>query len=80
MNATLDNFRKASVHVISKTRKLKKPPKRSINGKRFKWKIRKEKPKSDPEDMCSWLVSSKVTPLKRVNKRSWVEAKLKYPP
>ncbi|MCI77243.1 hypothetical protein A2U01_0098513, partial [Trifolium medium] len=67
-------------HVLSKTKKLKKPPKRSIKRKMFKWKIKKEKLKSGPEDMCSWLVDSKVAPLKRVNKRSWVEAKLKYPP
>ncbi|MCI73980.1 hypothetical protein A2U01_0095244, partial [Trifolium medium] len=30
VDATLDNFRKASVHVRSKTKKLKKPPKWSI--------------------------------------------------
>ncbi|MCI02421.1 hypothetical protein A2U01_0023453, partial [Trifolium medium] len=77
MNVIPDNFRKVSVHVISRTKEPKKPPKRSIKGKRFKWKIKKKKPKSDPEDMCSWLVDSKVAPLKRVNKRSWVEAKLK---
>ncbi|MCI53896.1 hypothetical protein A2U01_0075143 [Trifolium medium] len=65
---------------MSKTKEPKKPSKWSIKRKRFKWKIKKEKPKSDPEDMCSWLVGRKVTPLKRVNKRDWVEAKLKYPP
>ncbi|MCI80531.1 hypothetical protein A2U01_0101802, partial [Trifolium medium] len=31
----------------------------------FKWRIKKEKLKSDLEDRCSWLVSSKVAPLKR---------------
>ncbi|MCI82942.1 hypothetical protein A2U01_0104216, partial [Trifolium medium] len=45
MNTTLDNFQKASIHVMSKTKEPKKPPKRSIKGKRFKWKIKKEKPK-----------------------------------
>ncbi|MCI33241.1 hypothetical protein A2U01_0054458 [Trifolium medium] len=80
MHVISDNFRKASVHVISKTKKPKKTPKRSIKRKRFKWRIKKEKLKSDSEDMCSWLVSSKVAPLQKVNKRSWVEAKLKYPP
>ncbi|MCI67421.1 hypothetical protein A2U01_0088680, partial [Trifolium medium] len=48
--ATPDNFRKGSVHVISKTKEPKKPPKRSIKGKRFKWKIKKKKPKSGPEE------------------------------
>ncbi|MCI41084.1 hypothetical protein A2U01_0062317, partial [Trifolium medium] len=57
MHVTPDNFRRASVHVISKTKKFKKTPKRSIKRKRFKWRIRKEKLKSDSEDMCSWLVS-----------------------
>ncbi|MCI74510.1 hypothetical protein A2U01_0095774, partial [Trifolium medium] len=64
----------------SKTKEPKKPPRRSIKGKRFKWKIKKEKLKSDPEDVCSRLVYRKVAPLKRVNKRSWVESKMKYPP
>ncbi|MCI14524.1 hypothetical protein A2U01_0035655, partial [Trifolium medium] len=77
IHVTPDNFQRASVHVISKTNKLKKPPKWSIKRKRFKWRIKKERLKSDSEDMCSWLVSNKVVPLKRVNKRSWVEAKLK---
>ncbi|MCI68911.1 hypothetical protein A2U01_0090172, partial [Trifolium medium] len=62
MHVTLDNFQKASVHVRSKTKKLNKPPKWSIKRKRFKWRTKKEKLKSDPEDMCSWLVSSKVAP------------------
>ncbi|MCI17991.1 hypothetical protein A2U01_0039142, partial [Trifolium medium] len=65
MNVTSDNSWTDSVHVISKTKKPKKPPKRSIKEKRFKWKFKKEKPKGDPEDMCSWLVGSKVAPLKR---------------
>ncbi|MCI86371.1 hypothetical protein A2U01_0107652, partial [Trifolium medium] len=68
------------VGVTSKTKSSKKSPRRSIKRKMFKWKIKKKKPKSDPEDTCSWFVGRKVTPLKRVNKRSWVEAKLKYPP
>ncbi|MCI61814.1 hypothetical protein A2U01_0083071, partial [Trifolium medium] len=65
MHVTPNNFRKASVHVISNTKEPKKPPKWSIKRKRFKCRIKKEKLKSDPEDRCSWLVSSKVAPLKR---------------
>ncbi|MCI74043.1 hypothetical protein A2U01_0095307, partial [Trifolium medium] len=56
MDVNSDNSRIDLVHVRSKTKKLKKPPKWSIKGKRFKWMFKKEKPKSDPEDMCSWLV------------------------
>ncbi|MCI87361.1 hypothetical protein A2U01_0108644, partial [Trifolium medium] len=37
------------VGVTSKTKCFKQPPKRFIKRKRFKWKIKKEKPKSDPE-------------------------------
>ncbi|MCI55504.1 hypothetical protein A2U01_0076755, partial [Trifolium medium] len=51
--------------MTSKTKSSKKPPRRSIKRKGFKWKSKKEKPKSDPEDMCSWLVGRKVAPLKR---------------
>ncbi|MCI49399.1 hypothetical protein A2U01_0070643 [Trifolium medium] len=80
MHVTPDNLRKVSVQVISKTKKPKKPLKRSIKRKRFKWNIKKEKLKSIPEEMCSGLVGSKVAPVRRVNKRNWVEAKLKYPP
>ncbi|MCI44830.1 hypothetical protein A2U01_0066069 [Trifolium medium] len=80
MNVTSDNFRTASGHVISKTKEPKNPPKRLIKGKRFKWKIKKEKPKSDPTSVNSGLIDRKIAPLKKVNKRSWVEAKLKYPP
>ncbi|MCI76610.1 hypothetical protein A2U01_0097880, partial [Trifolium medium] len=47
MHITPDNFQKASVHVTSKTKEPKKPPKWSIKRKRFKWRIKKEKLKSD---------------------------------
>ncbi|MCI43496.1 hypothetical protein A2U01_0064733, partial [Trifolium medium] len=65
MHVTPDNFWKASVHAISKTKEPKKTPKWSIKRKRFKWRIKKEKLKSDPKDICSWLVNSKVAPLQR---------------
>ncbi|MCI51236.1 hypothetical protein A2U01_0072480, partial [Trifolium medium] len=66
--------------VTSKTKGSKKPPKRSIKRKRFKWKTKEDNPKSDPASVNSWLVDRKVAPLKKVNKRSRVESKLKYPP
>ncbi|MCI82687.1 hypothetical protein A2U01_0103961, partial [Trifolium medium] len=48
--------------------------------KRFKWKTKEENPKSDPASVNSLLVDRNVAPLKKVNRRSRVEAKLKYPP
>ncbi|MCI67390.1 hypothetical protein A2U01_0088649, partial [Trifolium medium] len=64
INCMPDSLRVDPVGVTSKTKKPKKPPRRSIKRKKFKWKFKKEKPKSEPEDMCSWLVG-KVAPLKR---------------
>ncbi|MCI54342.1 hypothetical protein A2U01_0075592, partial [Trifolium medium] len=64
-NGVIESLRVNPVDAISKTTEPKEPPKRSSKGKRVKWKIKKEKLKSDPEDMCSWLVGSKVAPLKR---------------
>ncbi|MCI59342.1 hypothetical protein A2U01_0080597, partial [Trifolium medium] len=78
-NGVIESLRVDPVGVTSKTKCFKKPPRRSIKRKKFKWKIKKEKLKSDPEDRCSWLVGREVAPLKRVNKRSWVESKMKYP-
>ncbi|MCI62866.1 hypothetical protein A2U01_0084123 [Trifolium medium] len=68
------------VDATPNTKGSKKPSKRTIKRKRFKCKIKKEEPKSNPKDMCSWLVAHKDAPLKKVNKRSWVESKMKYPP
>ncbi|MCI40241.1 hypothetical protein A2U01_0061473, partial [Trifolium medium] len=65
--------------VTSKTKCFKQPTRQFIKRKRFKWRIKKEKPKSDPEGMCLWFDNCKVAPLRKVNKRSWVEAKVKYP-
>ncbi|MCI54147.1 hypothetical protein A2U01_0075395, partial [Trifolium medium] len=65
INCIPESLRVNLVGVTSKTKKPKKPPGRSIKRKRFKGKIKKEKPKSDPEDICSWLVGCKVAPLKR---------------
>ncbi|MCI51226.1 hypothetical protein A2U01_0072470, partial [Trifolium medium] len=74
-----DDVRTTSVHVISKTKGQKKLPKRSIKRKRFKWKFKKEILKSDPASVGSWSFKRKVAPWKKVNKRSRVESKLKYP-
>ncbi|MCI02292.1 hypothetical protein A2U01_0023324, partial [Trifolium medium] len=80
IKCVLDSLRLNPVGGTSKTKGSKKPPKRSIKRKRFKWKTKKENPKSDPESVNSWLIDCKVAPLKKVNKRSRVESKLKYPP
>ncbi|MCI66425.1 hypothetical protein A2U01_0087683, partial [Trifolium medium] len=64
-NCMPDSLRVDPVGVTSKTKRPKKHPKRSIKRRRFKWKIKKEKLKSDPEERCSWLIGSKVAPLRR---------------
>ncbi|MCI08997.1 hypothetical protein A2U01_0030080, partial [Trifolium medium] len=56
INRLFDSLRVSPVDVTPKTKEPKKTPRRSIKGKRFKWKVKKKKPKSDQEDMCSWLV------------------------
>ncbi|MCI74865.1 hypothetical protein A2U01_0096129, partial [Trifolium medium] len=68
------------VLVTSKKEGFKKPPKRSIKKKRCNWKTKEENPKSDPTNVNSLLVNRNIGPLKKVNKRSRVESKLKYPP
>ncbi|MCI78576.1 hypothetical protein A2U01_0099846, partial [Trifolium medium] len=50
-----NSLRVDPVGATSKNKCFKQPPRRFIKRKRFKWKMKKEKPKSDPEDMCSWL-------------------------
>ncbi|MCI39773.1 hypothetical protein A2U01_0061005, partial [Trifolium medium] len=64
-NGVIESLRVDPVDETSKTKGSKKSPKRSIKRKRFKWKIKKEKLKSEPGDICSWLVGSKDAPLKR---------------
>ncbi|MCI10136.1 hypothetical protein A2U01_0031228, partial [Trifolium medium] len=44
-----NSLRVYPVGVASKTKCFKQPPRRFIKRKRFKWKIKKEKPKSDSE-------------------------------
>ncbi|MCI34990.1 hypothetical protein A2U01_0056211, partial [Trifolium medium] len=60
INCMTDSLIVDPVGVTSKTKGSKKHPRRSIKRKRFKWKMKKKKPKSDPEDMCSWFVGRKV--------------------
>ncbi|MCI64800.1 hypothetical protein A2U01_0086058, partial [Trifolium medium] len=68
------------VDVTSKTKGSKKPPKRSIKKKRFKWKTKEENPKSDQARVNLLLVDRNIAPWKEENKRSRVELRLKYPP
>ncbi|MCI92851.1 hypothetical protein A2U01_0114148, partial [Trifolium medium] len=44
-----NNLRMEPVGVTSKTKCFKKPPRWFIKRKRFKWKMKKEKPKSNLE-------------------------------
>ncbi|MCI67689.1 hypothetical protein A2U01_0088948, partial [Trifolium medium] len=44
-----DSLRVDPVGVTSKTKCFKQPPRRFIKSKRFKWKTKKKKPKSDPK-------------------------------
>ncbi|MCI89092.1 hypothetical protein A2U01_0110380, partial [Trifolium medium] len=48
INYVLDSLRVKPVVMTSKTKGSKKPPKRLIKRKRFKWKTKEENPKSDP--------------------------------
>ncbi|MCI45838.1 hypothetical protein A2U01_0067077, partial [Trifolium medium] len=65
INCVLDSLRVKLVVVTSKTKGSKKPPKRSIKRKRFKWKTKEKSPKSDPTSVNSGLVDHKVAPLQR---------------
>ncbi|MCI38805.1 hypothetical protein A2U01_0060034, partial [Trifolium medium] len=44
-----DSLRVELVGVSSKTKCFKQPPRRFIKRKKFKWKTKKEKSKSDPK-------------------------------
>ncbi|MCI81248.1 hypothetical protein A2U01_0102521, partial [Trifolium medium] len=48
INCMPDSLRVNPVDVTSDKGGFKKPPKRSIKKKRFKWKTKEENPKSDP--------------------------------
>ncbi|MCI72426.1 hypothetical protein A2U01_0093689, partial [Trifolium medium] len=49
-NGVIESLRVNPVDATSRTKGVKKPPKWLIKRKRFKWKMKEEKPKSDPED------------------------------
>ncbi|MCI33504.1 hypothetical protein A2U01_0054721, partial [Trifolium medium] len=74
INCVLDSLKVNLVGGTSKTKGSKKSPRRSIERKRFKWKIKEENPKSDAASVNLWLIDREVAPLKKVNKRSRVES------
>ncbi|MCI28362.1 hypothetical protein A2U01_0049562 [Trifolium medium] len=79
-NCMLESLRVYPVGATSKTKCFKQPPRRFIKPKRFKWKLKKEKSKSNSKGTCSWLDNCKLAPLRKVNRRNKVEVKRKYPP
>ncbi|MCH90438.1 hypothetical protein A2U01_0011354 [Trifolium medium] len=48
-NCLPESLRVDPVGATSQTKCFKQPPRRFIKIKRFKWKLKKEKPKSDPK-------------------------------
>ncbi|MCI52355.1 hypothetical protein A2U01_0073599, partial [Trifolium medium] len=80
MNCLPDSLRVNPVHVTSKKEAFKKPPKRSSKKKITKWKTKGEGLKSYPAFVKSLLIDLNIAHLKKENKRSRVESKLKYPP
>ncbi|MCI76576.1 hypothetical protein A2U01_0097846, partial [Trifolium medium] len=44
-----ESLRVDPVGVTTKTKCLKQPPRQFMKRKGFKWKLKKEKPKSDPK-------------------------------